>query len=138
MADITGLMAKASRAANSAALLLGQGDIDGACNRAYYAMFDAARAALLCAGSEQAGIRTHSGLISAFGLRLVKSGKVERSLGHVLNRAHEIQLVADYTGDMVDHQLAAWTVEQSRTFVQAMQAFIRFHDQPASAPPHPP
>jgi uncharacterized protein (UPF0332 family) len=41
------LMVKAMRAADSAQLLLDAGDVDGACNRAYYAMFDAARAALL-------------------------------------------------------------------------------------------
>ena len=41
------LMGKAARAVASARLLLSDGDVDGACNRAYYAMFDAARAALL-------------------------------------------------------------------------------------------
>lgn len=125
MASILELMAKAERAADSAALLLEQGDIDGACNRAYYAMFDAARGVLLSTGLDQASIRTHGGLISAFGLYLVKKGKVERALGHVLNRAHEIRLIADYTGDIVDHELAAWTVEQSRTFVAAMRSLAK-------------
>ena len=41
------LMAKAVQAATSAKVLLDTGDADGACNRAYYALFDAARAALL-------------------------------------------------------------------------------------------
>ncbi|MCO6434390.1 hypothetical protein [Nitrosomonas nitrosa] len=41
------LMAKVIQAAASAKLLLDTGDADGASNRAYYAMFDAARAALL-------------------------------------------------------------------------------------------
>lgn len=118
-------MTKAERAADSAMLLLEQGDIDGACNRAYYAMFDAARGALLSIGLNQASIRTHGGLISAFGLHLVKTGKVERALGHVLNRAHEIRLVADYTGDIVDHELAAWTVDQSRVFVAAMRNLVQ-------------
>ena len=44
------LMAKAMRAVASAEALLGMADTDGACNRAYYAMFDAARAVLLHAG----------------------------------------------------------------------------------------
>ena len=44
------LLEKATRAASSAKLLLDTGDTDGACNRAYYAMFDAARAALLASG----------------------------------------------------------------------------------------
>ncbi len=37
------LLDKASKAVASAKLLLNAGDTDGACNRAYYAMFDAAR-----------------------------------------------------------------------------------------------
>jgi hypothetical protein len=37
---------KARVAAHSAQLLLDAGDADGACNRAYYAMFDAAPSAL--------------------------------------------------------------------------------------------
>jgi uncharacterized protein (UPF0332 family) len=40
------LFTKAQTAAASARILLNAGDVDGACNRAYYAMFDAARAAL--------------------------------------------------------------------------------------------
>ena len=59
------LLEKATQAAASARLLLESGDMDGACNRAYYAMFDAARAVLLASeapvGPEVA--RTHSGLI---------------------------------------------------------------------------
>ena len=49
-------------------MLLDAGDADGACNRAYYAMFDAARAALLASGApfDPEIARTHSGLISAF------------------------------------------------------------------------
>ena len=44
------LMAKSNQATASAKVLLDTGDSDGACNRAYYAMFDAARAALLASG----------------------------------------------------------------------------------------
>ncbi len=129
MSNTADLIAKAKRAANSAALLLREDDIDGACNRAYYAMFDAARAALLATGMNQAGIRTHNGLITTFGLHLVKPGKVVRSLGHTLNRAHEIRLIADYTGDLVDHDAAKWTVEQSSQFIAAMESFLQNQKQ---------
>ncbi|MFZ4061888.1 MAG: HEPN domain-containing protein [Polynucleobacter sp.] len=44
------LFLKANIAAGSAKILLNAGDFDGACNRSYYAMFDAARAALLASG----------------------------------------------------------------------------------------
>jgi HEPN domain len=46
------LMAKARTACESARALLERKDCDGACNRAYYAMFDAARAALLATNAE--------------------------------------------------------------------------------------
>ena len=49
------LMAKAERACSSARALLDLGDVDGACNRAYYAMLDAARAALLASGARPSG-----------------------------------------------------------------------------------
>jgi uncharacterized protein (UPF0332 family) len=96
-------MAKATRAAESAALLLNAGDLDGACNRAYYAMFDAARAALLAAGVQMGAEipRSHGGVISAFRLLLVKPGRVSLELGRSLNRAEEIRLVADYKGETV-------------------------------------
>ena len=70
----TELMDKADRAIASAKLLLDAGDVDGPCNRAYYAMFDAARAALLLSGApvDPVVAKSHSGLISAFSLHLVK------------------------------------------------------------------
>ena len=43
-------MLKAQRALSAARLLLDNSEIEGACNRAYYAMFDAAQAALLTSG----------------------------------------------------------------------------------------
>ena len=122
----TELMAKAIRAGESAQLLLDTGDLDGACNRAYYAMFDAARAALLAAGVQRGAEvpRTHGGVIAAFSLHLVKPGRVSLELGRALNRAEEIRLVADYKGETVDHKHAAWAVSQAIAFVHAMrQAF---------------
>lgn len=117
------LMAKALRAAASWKVLLDTGDADGACNRAYYAMFDAARAALLASAApvEPEIARTHNGLISAFSLHLVKSGRVPIELGRALNRAEELRLAADYKNASVEHDDAAWVVAQARIFVEAMQ-----------------
>ena len=118
------LMAKADTACSSARALLDLGDVDGAANRAYYAMFDAARAALLASGApvEPDIGRTHSGLIGAFGNYLVKNGPVSKEVGRLLNRAHEIRLVADYNGDSVESADAKEMVEQAETFVAAMRA----------------
>jgi len=118
------LMAKADTACSSARALLDLGDVDGAANRAYYAMFDAARAALLASGAPIAPDigRTHSGLIGAFGNFLVKNGPVSKEVGRLLNRAHEIRLVADYTGGSVELADVKEIVEQAETFVAAMRA----------------
>ena len=120
---VEALMSKAIRACASARALLDLDDVDGACNRAYYAMFDAARAALLASGAPvQPDIgKTHSGLIAAFGLHLVKNGPVPKELGRLLKRAEEIRLVADYKGDSVEFDDAREMVEQAEIFVDAMR-----------------
>ncbi len=70
------LIEKATRALKAARLLLDTGDTDGACNRAYYAMFDAAHAALFALGVESLDtpVKTHNGLIALFGMHLVRGG----------------------------------------------------------------
>lgn len=120
------LLTKATQAAASARLLLDTGDADGACNRAYYAMFDAARAALLVsdASVEPEVARTHSGLISAFSLHLVKTGRVSVELGRSLNKAEELRLVADYKGEPVEIAEAAWAVSQAQAFVHVIQVLF--------------
>lgn len=117
------LMAKADTACSSARVLLDLGDVDGAANRAYYAMFDAARAALLASGApvEPDIGRTHSGLIGAFGNYLVKNGPVSKDMGRLLNRAHEVRQAADYSGDSVEPSDAREMVMQAETFVAAMK-----------------
>ena len=125
-------MAKAVRATASAKILLDTGDVDGACDRAYYAMFNAARAALLASSAPvQADIsRTHSGLIAAFSLHLVKPGQVSVDLGRALNKLEELRLIAHYKGDPIDLEQAAWAVEMSRIFVLSMQVqFIPVKDE---------
>ena len=50
-------------------------------------MFDAARSALLSTRAEVTqSVRTHSGLITAFSLHLVKSGRMPVESGKALNR----------------------------------------------------
>jgi uncharacterized protein (UPF0332 family) len=86
-------------------------------------MFDAARAALLASDSPVAPeiAKTHNGLISAFSLHLVKPGRVPVELGKALNKTEELRLMADYKGDPVEEEDAAWAVSQAQTFVHAMQ-----------------
>lgn len=91
------LIAKAQRAAASAQVLLETGDLEGACDRAYYAMFNASRAALLASGAPAGAenTKTHSGLIAAFSLHLVKTGRIPLEYGRALNRVEELRMIAD-------------------------------------------
>ncbi|MFA7240842.1 MAG: HEPN domain-containing protein [Sulfuricellaceae bacterium] len=113
---------KANRALVSARLLLESGDFEGACNRAYYAMFDAAHAALLQSGAHvnPAETKTHSGLIGAFGKHLVKPGLVSAELGRSLNQVEHVRLLADYTGEDIGVEKAAWAVDQAQSFLNAL------------------
>jgi uncharacterized protein (UPF0332 family) len=117
------LLLKAERACDSAAMLLEAGDVDGACNRAYFAMFDAARAALHVhvPDADSSLGKTHRGLIASFGLCLVKPGLVSRELGKSLKRAEETRLVADYRSESVTRDDAQELVREAFGFVRAMR-----------------
>ena len=122
MNDIAELMEKAVRAAQSAKLLLDAGDKDGACSRAYYAMFDAARAALVAIGYAPEDLKTHSSVIGQFGLRMVKTGLISRETGKALNDVQEIRQLADYLPAQVPGDKAEWAVDQAHKFVEAVEA----------------
>ena len=116
-------MTKAQRALASSITLLQDGDGDGACNRAYYAMFDAARAALIASKAPVPPeiAKTHSGLIAAFSLHLVKTDLFPKELGRSFNKAEDLRLVADYKGDPISLEDAQWTVQQAQAFVEQVE-----------------
>jgi len=109
------VMAKAMQAAASAKVLVDIGDADGACNRAYYAMFDAARAALLASGHTVG--KTHHGVLLAFSEHWVKNGPLTKDTGRLLKHAEHFRLLADYTGDLVELDDARTLVKQAQDFV---------------------
>ncbi|KAI3590700.1 hypothetical protein D9X30_4185 [Cupriavidus sp. U2] len=116
------LMAKADQALASARLLLEAGDPDGACNRGYYAMFDAARAALIAAGAEIG--KTHKGVLNAFSDQLIKNGPIPREMGRLLKQAETRRYVADYEGEPVESEDARQMIEQAGSFVTAIHAYL--------------
>jgi uncharacterized protein (UPF0332 family) len=115
---------KAARALSAARVLLRAGNPAGTCNRAYYAMFDAAHAALLAAKVvvAEASVKTHSGLIGAVGKHLVQAGLIDANLGRSFNQVQRLRQLADYTGDPVGVDDAAWALDQAKTFVAAVKA----------------
>ena len=118
-------LAKAERCMSSAQALLELDDPDSACNRAYYAMFNAARAALFAAGeTELAMAKTHNGLVSAFGQHIAKSGKVAPELGRVFAQEGHRRLLSDYHGDGLSAEEADEAIRNAARFVAAVKAWL--------------
>jgi uncharacterized protein (UPF0332 family) len=118
---------KAERTLAAARLLLDAGDTEGSCNRAYYATYYAAQAALMAAGiaEPEEGYKTHQGLIGAFGKHLVLSGQLDKNLGRSINKVQRLRQLADYTGDPPSLEDATGAVEQAELFVGAIRSKLR-------------
>jgi uncharacterized protein (UPF0332 family) len=116
------LVKKGERALTSAKANLREGDMDGAVNRAYYAMFNIARAALLGAGIPESELpRSHNGLIGAFGEQAVKVRRLDPELGRALNKTESLRLQADYTGLQIDRPTAEGAVARAEVFVRTVE-----------------
>ena len=115
---------KAERALEEAQFLLRANKTEGACSRAYYAMHDAAQAALFATGNEAPDtiIKTHHSLIAAFGKKIVLSGQIDAAFGRALNRVHDIRLLADYSAEPPSFDDARWAIEQAADFIDAIRA----------------
>jgi uncharacterized protein (UPF0332 family) len=114
---------KAERALDEAKLIMTANKTEGASNRAYYAMYDAAHAALFAVGRElpDALIKTHHTLIGEFGKSLVLSGHIDAHFGRAFNRAHDIRLLADYNAEPPSIEDAKWLVEQADALLAAIK-----------------
>lgn len=118
------LMGKAETALASARLLLEAQDSDGATNRAYYAMFDAATAALEWAGTVGTPPKTLAELITSFGRTLVQTGRVPTEFGRSLNRVHELRLTGDYLAEPIPLEKAKQAIAEAEAFVAAVRALL--------------
>jgi len=118
------MIKKADVACSDARILLEQGSPDGATNRAYYAMFDAARAALLASDVPVniEKIRSHVGLVKTFSEHLVEKGPIPEEIGNLLDAARHMRGMTDYTGFSIEQNVAKEIVEQAETFVAAIRA----------------
>ena len=119
-------MDKAERALTSARVLVEAGDPEGACNRAYYSMFDAAHAVLFALGHEEAStpIKTHHGLVLKFGLHVVKTDKLPSAYGEALNAVQRIRQIAEYSGATIDKEEAVWAIEEAARFLEAVKSIV--------------
>jgi uncharacterized protein (UPF0332 family) len=113
---------KAEAALASAKRDLAAGDFDGAANRLYYAMFHAARAALLSVGQTAEG--KHGTIIGQFGLHFCKNGPLSPELGRTLNEAQELRSEGDYQAKTPDPAVVTDYVAKAEAFAAAVKGII--------------
>lgn len=119
--------AKAEENLKATALLLEQGLYNAAANRAYYATFQAAVAALLHVGiSLEIGDRiSHQAVHSSFATELIQRRKIYP--GHFKSYLIELQVVrnkADYRAESLSKSLASQQVKRAQELVASVRRKI--------------
>jgi uncharacterized protein (UPF0332 family) len=112
----------ADRFLKSASLMLKDGDLRTAADRAYYAMFHAAEAALYHLGVT---LKSHKALISQFSKEYIKTGKIDAELGGFLQKAFDIRQDSDYKVDIeLDEQQVEELISRARDFVRHLRKLV--------------
>lgn len=113
---------KADNAVAAARRELAAGDAEAAANRLYYAMFHAARAALISIGEPDQG--KHGTVIARFGRHFCKSGPLPPDLGRTINEAERLRARGDYGAAEPDAAAVAAYVAKAAAFVAAVKGIV--------------
>jgi uncharacterized protein (UPF0332 family) len=116
---------KADEFLQTAQHCLQEGWYNSAVNRAYYAMFQAARAALAAVALERPQW-SHSGLHAAFATELVRRRKrYPLACVHALMEAMELRHLADYSDVAISRRQATRAVQAAETFLARVREETR-------------
>lgn len=116
------LLDRADRALQTARLALDDGDGDATANRAYYACFYLAQAALIGTGETP---KTHSGTHSRFAFHFIAAEALPPSTGSILADIFAIRQRSDYNAALVtDLGAAADLLADAKRFVEAVRPLI--------------
>ena len=120
-------IAQANETLREAEILLNETALRGAVNRSYYAMFYALLALL---ATKQLGTSRHSGAIRLFDREFVKTGLFPKELSRSLRVAFNRRQTHDYSElAEVDQQTAEETLTSAKTFVAAIESYLRSTSQ---------
>ena len=122
---MTGYEKMAVEAVRSARVLLELGDNRGAINRAYYAVFNAARAALNAIEPGLGDGKKHATTLSRFAQHLVRTGAVDARFGRILTREFDARIAADYEQEDIEPEIAATQVSSAEEFVAVICQFLK-------------
>jgi uncharacterized protein (UPF0332 family) len=115
---MNGLWTKAIDTAMDARSDLEQERFDSAANRAYYAMYNAARALLELRGFPRATMKRHATVQRRFWSEFVREGPFDNEDGLALRLASDARVVADYDDVRV-------TRAKAEAIIASMDKFMR-------------
>jgi uncharacterized protein len=119
------LWSKARTAARSAHLLRKSGDADGAVDRAYYAAFGAARAALARFRYAQASSKQHGTIYRRFEKLFVEERGLDPALGRrLLQKLSAARRTADYGTAATDEATATTALCEMDRFLASVEPLL--------------
>jgi len=120
--EVQKLLEKADHAIEVAGSLYGQGFVQDAASKLYYAMFYATQALLKSEGIE---VVKHSAVESALGYYFAKPGRIDPKYHRMLINARKVREIIDYDIQEETVEPAAMLkLEDGKEFVTIMKAII--------------
>jgi len=97
-------------------------DYKSSANRAYYAVFNAMRAALATISIDS---KKHSGVISAFRLNFIKNGKLNENLSDIITDLFQVRTEVDYNDFYVISKTdVSIQLSNAKLFVATVESFL--------------
>jgi hypothetical protein len=122
-APLAAMLEKARRSLAAASAQLERGEPEFASGRAYYAVFHAMQAALLTQGLTFA---KHSGVISAFAQHFLKTDRLPREFGPLIQRLRKDREVGEYSYlETVTRAAAERNCADAGKIVNAVETYLR-------------
>ena len=121
--EVRELWRRAEDSLSAAEKLVADGYADIAASRAYYAAFHAASALLL--SKEGVTYTKHSAVLAHLHKEYIKTGRLPRDVGRIVNALYDIRHIGDYGGPAhVQSEQAEQAIEDARRAMCAMGAFL--------------
>ena len=120
------LLDKAEQARRGAHILLEAGLYEDTVSRAYYAMFDAARAYLATRNYiDPPRIKSHARVVGLFGKASMELGEIPTDQARALSRTLSARIGADYEQHDVPREVATLIVAEMDRLLDTIQALLR-------------
>ena len=113
----------AKKRLEAAEILLNNNMIEDSINRIYYSLLHAAKSMLNVLGYDA---KTHVGIISEFGLRIIKEKLIEKKFGRVLRKAFEMRESSDYKISVVfEREEVEELLKEAKDFLKMAEEFVK-------------